>query len=66
MRAGDLLARIGGDEITMILTDCGAREAAVVARRMLTAIADEASLVRRHAITLSAGVAWPHGGTERR
>lgn len=57
MRSGDLLARLGGDEMAMILLDCRPEEAALVAERMLGAIAADASLTRRHAVTLSAGVA---------
>ena len=38
MRHGDLLARIGGDEMAMILADCPPEQAEEVARRMLAAI----------------------------
>ena len=62
MRSGDLLARVGGDEMAMILPDCGAPEAVVIAQRMLDAIGDDPSLARRHGVTLSAGVAALHGG----
>ncbi|MGH2899467.1 MAG: diguanylate cyclase domain-containing protein, partial [Solirubrobacteraceae bacterium] len=57
MRGGDLLARIGGDEMAMILPDCRPEPAALVAERMLAAIGTDTSLVRRHGVTLSAGVA---------
>jgi diguanylate cyclase (GGDEF)-like protein len=57
MRSGDLLARIGGDEMAMILPDCRTEQAALVARRMLAAIGADSSLARRHGVTLSAGVA---------
>ncbi len=57
MRGGDLLARIGGDEMAMILPDCRAQQAALVAQRMLDAISADSSLARRHGVTLSAGVA---------
>ena len=57
MRGGDLLARIGGDEMAMILPDCPAEQAALVAQRMLVAIGADSSLARRHGVTLSAGVA---------
>jgi diguanylate cyclase (GGDEF)-like protein len=57
MRQGDLLARIGGDEIAMILADCPRDQAADVARRMLAAIAADTSLSQRHGVTLSIGVA---------
>jgi len=57
MRSGDLLARIGGDEMAIVLPDCGAEKAELVARRMLEAIAEDSSLARRHGVTLSAGVA---------
>jgi diguanylate cyclase (GGDEF)-like protein len=57
MRSGDLLARHGGDEMAMILPDCGAEEAAHVVERMLAAIAQDTSLARRHGVSVSAGVA---------
>ncbi len=57
MRGGDLLARIGGDEMAMILPDCPVEQAALVAQRMLVAISADSSLARRHGVTLSAGVA---------
>lgn len=57
MRGGDLLARVGGDEMAMILADCGPRQAAEVACRMLLEIEEHASLQCRHAVTLSVGVA---------
>ena len=57
MRQGDLLARIGGDEMAMILADCPPDQAADVARRMLAAIGQDDSLSRRHGVTLSIGVA---------
>ena len=57
MRNGDLLARIGGDEMAMILADCPAEQAEDVAQRMLAAAADDSSLSQRHAVTLSIGVA---------
>jgi diguanylate cyclase (GGDEF)-like protein len=57
MRSGDLLARIGGDEMAMILPDCPPEQAALVAQRMIAAIDDGSSLARRHGVTVSAGVA---------
>jgi diguanylate cyclase (GGDEF)-like protein len=57
MRHGDLLARIGGDEMAMILADCPHDQAVDVARRMLAAIAADTSLAQRHGVTLSIGVA---------
>gem|GEM_PF-6187157 len=57
MRSGDLLARIGGDEMAMILPDCSTEQSALVAQRMLAAIGGDSSLARRHGVTLSAGVA---------
>jgi diguanylate cyclase (GGDEF)-like protein len=56
MRTGDLLARIGGDEMAMILPDCRPEKAAHVARRMLASVEGK-SLPQRHGVTLSAGVA---------
>ncbi|MEA2218534.1 MAG: hypothetical protein QOJ35_1160 [Solirubrobacteraceae bacterium] len=57
MRNGDLLARIGGDEMAMVLADCPPDQAEDVARRMLAAIDEDASLSQRHGVTLSIGVA---------
>jgi diguanylate cyclase (GGDEF)-like protein len=57
MRNGDLLARIGGDEMAMILADCPPEQAEDVARRMLAAIVEDTSLSQRHGVTLSIGVA---------
>ena len=57
MRGGDLLARIGGDEMAMILPDCRTEQAVLVAQRMLDAISADSALARRHGVTLSAGVA---------
>jgi len=56
MRTGDLLARIGGDEMALILPDCRPDKAALVARRMLASVGDK-SMAQRHGVTLSAGVA---------
>ena len=57
MRTGDLLARIGGDEMAMVLPDCTAEQAALVAQRMLDGLSGGSSLAHRHGVTLSAGVA---------
>ena len=62
MRQGDLLARIGGDEMAMILADCPPEQAEEVARRMLAAIAADLTLSKRHGVTLSIGVAGLAGG----
>jgi diguanylate cyclase (GGDEF)-like protein len=56
MRTGDLLARIGGDEMALILPDCRPEKAALVARRMLASVSTK-SMPQRHGVTLSAGVA---------
>ncbi|MDQ3676838.1 MAG: sensor domain-containing diguanylate cyclase [Actinomycetota bacterium] len=55
-RTGDLLARIGGDEMALILPDCRPEKATHVARRMLASVAG-GSMAQRHGVTLSAGVA---------
>ena len=57
MRQGDLLARVGGDEMAMILGDCPPDQAADVAERMLRAVAEASPLAQRHGATLSIGVA---------
>jgi diguanylate cyclase (GGDEF)-like protein len=57
MRQGDLLARVGGDEMAMILADCPPDQATDVARRMLAKIAEDTSFSKRHGVTLSIGVA---------
>lgn len=57
MRTGDLLARIGGDEMAMILPDCPAEQAARVAQRMLDALGGGSPIAHRHDVTLSDGVA---------
>jgi diguanylate cyclase (GGDEF)-like protein len=62
MRNGDLLARIGGDEMAMILADCPPSQAEEVAHRMLAAIVEDTSLSQRHGVTLSIGVAGLSAG----
>ncbi len=57
MRTGDMLARVGGDEMAMILADCPPEQAVEVATRMLAEIAKDASFSHRHGVTLSIGVA---------
>ncbi|MDX6680406.1 MAG: hypothetical protein QOG94_445 [Solirubrobacteraceae bacterium] len=57
MRQGDLLARVGGDEMAMILGDCPPSQAADVAERMRRAIDEASPLAQRHGTTLSIGVA---------
>jgi len=57
MRQGDLLARVGGDEMAMILGDCPPDQAAEVAERTLAAIQHSSPLAQRHGVTLSIGVA---------
>ncbi|MEA2149258.1 MAG: diguanylate cyclase, partial [Solirubrobacteraceae bacterium] len=55
---------IGGDEMAMVLADCPPEQAEDVARRMLAAIDEDASLSQRHGVTLSIGVAGlSRGGT---
>jgi diguanylate cyclase (GGDEF)-like protein len=56
MRTGDMLARVGGDEMAMILADCPPDQAVEVATRMLAEIAKDASFSHRHGVTLSIGV----------
>jgi diguanylate cyclase (GGDEF)-like protein len=62
MRHGDLLARVGGDEMAMILGDCPPDQAEEVAHRMLTAIQTSSPLAQRHGVTLSIGVAGLEAG----
>jgi diguanylate cyclase (GGDEF)-like protein len=57
MRQGDLLARVGGDEMAMILGDCPPSQAVDVAERMRRAIDEASPLAQRHGTTLSIGVA---------
>jgi diguanylate cyclase (GGDEF)-like protein len=56
MRTGDMLARVGGDEMAMILADCPPEQAVEVATRMLAEISKDASFSHRHGVTLSIGV----------
>lgn len=64
MRTGDMLARVGGDEMAMILADCPPDQAVEVASRMLSTIAADTSFSKRHGVTLSIGVAGlPPGGS---
>jgi diguanylate cyclase (GGDEF)-like protein len=56
-QGGDLLARVGGDEMAMILGDCPPEQAADVAQRMVEAVGSAGPLAKRHGVTLSIGVA---------
>lgn len=55
VRAGELIARIGGDELALLLPETDAAEAHEVAERLRVLI-EEASIGPRAAVTLSAGV----------
>ncbi|HJQ35567.1 MAG TPA: diguanylate cyclase [Thermoanaerobaculia bacterium] len=58
LRISDIFARYGGDEFVVLLPHATSSEAAVVAERMRTAIADES------AMTISIGIAgFRHGDT---
>ncbi|MBA3746027.1 MAG: sensor domain-containing diguanylate cyclase, partial [Solirubrobacterales bacterium] len=62
MRQGDMLARVGGDEMAMILGDCPPEQAVEVAQRMVEEVASASMLSQRHGVTLSIGVAGLNGG----
>lgn len=55
-RRGDLAARFGGEEFTVIMTDCSLRDAVARADKLRAQIAAE-SADWRHALTVSIGVA---------
>jgi diguanylate cyclase (GGDEF)-like protein len=55
-RRGDLAARVGGEEFTVIMTDCSLSDAVARADQLRTRIAAE-SASERHALTVSIGVA---------
>ncbi len=66
-RVGDVLARMGGDEFTLIATDlAGARDIAVVANRMLAALAPPFAVDGRELfVTASVGTAaFPTDGAD--
>ncbi len=68
-RATDVVARYGGDEFILLLTDTGAEEAAQVAQRLLTALRETnwAAMTRGEPVTVSIGTATRpnlHGGAE--
>ena len=70
LRAGDLVARFGGEEFAVILPDTGANEATLVAERLLTSIR-RLGLPHQHSragtyVTLSFGLvaARPERGME--
>jgi diguanylate cyclase (GGDEF)-like protein len=61
IRQSDLLARVGGDEFLLLLSDCGEEDAARVVERILAKMAKEPiSDGRGHSATatLSAGFLW--------
>lgn len=61
MRAGDLLARIGGEEFMVALPDCPPRLAHTVAERLRQLVADQPVLLARGSgpirVTMSVGIA---------
>jgi len=63
-RRGDLVARFGGEEFTVIMTDCSLPDAVARADELRSQIAAE-SVGWRHALTVSIGVAeFPSGVPE--
>ncbi len=65
VRAGDMLARVGGDEFGVVLEGASVEEAAEIAERMRGAAASEAFVAdaRAYDLGMSAGVV-PFDGTE--
>jgi diguanylate cyclase (GGDEF)-like protein/PAS domain S-box-containing protein len=56
----DLLARLGSDEFALLLTDCGAGEAAEISRRMVAEQATPLAIgEHRFSVTVSVGIARP-------
>jgi len=59
LRSGDRLARIGGDEFAVLLTECGIEDAQRIAQSLLEAAAEYSFVAdgRRFRVTLSLGLA---------
>jgi diguanylate cyclase (GGDEF)-like protein len=68
VRAGDLLARIGGDEFAVLFEDTSVENAAEVAERMRAAAGEEefVSHARAHELSLSGGLVPVEGSLDAR
>jgi diguanylate cyclase (GGDEF)-like protein/PAS domain S-box-containing protein len=68
VRAGDLLARIGGDEFAVLFEDTSMENAAEVAERMRVAAVEEefVSHARAHELSLSGGLVPVEGSLDAR
>lgn len=66
VRDGDTVARIGGDEFTVVLTECGKEEAEFIAQRLVAEFAGTFSVGERNLrVTASAGLAlYPQDGED--
>ncbi len=56
LRAGDLLARIGGDEFAVLLEGSNLEQAKIVAERMARAVSDHAFVTQGHACKLGLSI----------
>lgn len=66
VRDVDTVARIGGDEFTVVLTECDTEEAGFIAQRLVTGLAGTFNVRGRHLrVTASAGLAlYPQDGED--